>query len=124
MERCVQMNFDYFIHKNNSRRNAYLLSGVLFTCGLIIGGAAAALALDCKKQVDGKDVLESVKALFTKDGPVEGSWIELQPVNADRFGQEQAVYYGGVSRKEDGKLIQYEFIADAENGRIIDLYAI
>lgn len=118
------MNFDYFTHKNDSRRNAYILSGVLFTCGLIIGGAATALALDCKKQVDGKVVLENVKALFTEDGPVEGSWIELQPVNAERFGQKQPVYYGGISRKEDGKLVQYEFIADAENGRIIDLYTI
>jgi predicted small secreted protein len=32
------------------------------------------------------------------------------------------VYYGGISRKEDGVLVQYEFIADAYTGTILDLY--
>lgn len=118
------MNFDLFAHREEARRNTYILSGVLFTCGIIIGGSLAALILDRTKQTDGKKVLEHVKALFAEEGPIEGSWIELQPVNADRFGQEQAVYYGGISRKENEKLVQYEFIADAENGRIIDLYSI
>ncbi|AMB99590.1 hypothetical protein AWM75_06170 [Aerococcus urinaehominis] len=115
---------DNFFKKRND--NAYFLSAALFACGLIIGGAAAALLVDryYDQPANGKEVLDQVKAIFEADGPIEGSWIELEPVQAVRYNQKQAVYYGGISRKEAGQLVQYEFIADAQQGQIIDIYKI
>lgn len=118
------MKFEQFTQHHRTQNNTYILSGVLFACGLVIGGAATALMLNKPKTTDGKQVLENVKNIFADEGPIEGSWIELQPVDANRFGQEQSIYYGGISRTEKGQLKQYEFIADAENGKIIDLYNI
>ena len=45
----------------------------------------------------------------------------MNPRPTQRFGQEQLVIFGGISRKEDGHLVQYEFIADAKSGNIISL---
>ena len=94
-----------------------LLAGFLFGCGLVIGGVVGALVADHSKKVDGNDVLQKAKALFTDPGTIEGSWIELQ-----RFGQKQEVFYGGISRTEDNELVQYEFMADPSTGNFLDFY--
>lgn len=99
-----------------------LLAGFLFGCGLVIGGVVGALVADRSKKVDGNDVLQKAKALFTDPGTIEGSWIELQPIQAERFGQKQEVFYGGISRTEDNELVQYEFMADPSTGNFLDFY--
>ncbi|MCY3036393.1 hypothetical protein QP173_05370 [Aerococcus urinae] len=111
----------------NDQKQNYALAGSLFACGLVIGGVAAALIYDqvqAHKAKDGMEVLEAVKDHFKKDGDIEGSWIELQPVHVNRFGQEQKLYYGGISRLENNKVVQYEFYADAITGNIVDIFAI
>ena len=59
-----------------------------------------------------------------EEGPIEGSWIELKRVPLRKFAFKTEVYYGGVSRIEEDQLMQYEFIADAHTGSILDLYRI
>lgn len=107
-----------FYERNEER----VLAGILFTSGLLLGACATALFYERKKTVDGDDILENVKKMFLAEGPIEGSWIELHPVPLTRFSSETDVYYGGISRKEDDKLVQYEFIADAYTGTILDIY--
>ncbi|KAA9299731.1 MULTISPECIES: hypothetical protein [Aerococcus] len=115
--------------KDNVKNKAYALAGSLFVCGAVIGAVSTALYLDSretgkKAQVDGQSVIEEVKKLLAQGGEIEGSWIELQPLTKERYGQEQILYFGGVSRQEKGHLVQYEFIADAQSGQIIDLYKV
>lgn len=105
-----------------NKRNDILLASFLFGCGLVIGGVVGALVSDHSKKVDGNDVLKKAKALFTDPGTIEGSWIELQPIEAERFGQKQEVFYGGISRTEDNELVQYEFMVDPKTGNFLDFY--
>lgn len=110
-------------HKSFYDRNReYILGGVLLGSGIVIGSALTALFLNRKKTVNGDQILENVKKMFLADGPIEGSWIELHPVPLTRFSSETDVYYGGISRKENDELVQYEFIADAYTGTILDIY--
>lgn len=76
------------------------------------------------KSLKADDLLKSVKKEFLKEGPIDGSWIELTKVPWKKFAYETDVYYGGISRYEENKLVQYEFIVDAFTGSLIDLYRV
>ncbi|MFO8069039.1 MAG: hypothetical protein R6U02_03500 [Alkalibacterium sp.] len=77
-----------------------------------------------KKALKADDILKDVKKEFLKEGTLDGSWIELTKVPWKKFAHKTDVYYGGISRYEDYKLVQYEFIADAYTGTIIDIYRV
>lgn len=77
-----------------------------------------------RQTLDADDILEDVKKQFRSEGPIDGSWIELTKVPWKKFAYETDVYYGGVSRVEENDLVQYEFIADAYTGSVIDLYRV
>ncbi|EDP68022.1 hypothetical protein CAT7_02182 [Carnobacterium sp. AT7] len=105
-------------------KTPYLLaSGLLFGAGLTCGYFLHKI-LTTKKAIHGDTILKHVKTLFLKEGPIEGSWIELQKVPLQKFALKTDVYYGGISRLEEDQLIQYEFIADAYTGSILDLYRV
>lgn len=108
-------------------KDLYILGGILLGCGLLIGTVATLLFNEQNHTVSGKEILDNVKATFEESeqaGPIEGSWIELQPINKKRFNQNQVVFFGGISRKENNQLTQYEFYANAQTGDIIDIYKV
>lgn len=75
-----------------------------------------------KETVSADKVLQHAKAVFKKSGPISGSWINM---NAEPYSKppiEYQVYKGGISRNVDGQIEQYEFIADASTGAILDTY--
>lgn len=76
------------------------------------------------KSLKADDILKNVKKEFLKEGSIDGSWIELTKVPWKKFAHKTDVYYGGISRYEDNELVQYEFIADAYTGSIIDIYRV
>jgi len=67
-------------------------------------------------------VLESVKSSFKEDGPIEGSWIEMTAVPYDLHDKDTEVYYGGITKTEAGKIVQYKFIADAYTGEVLNTF--
>ena len=77
-----------------------------------------------RRNVNGDVIVQNVRKLFQVVGTIEGSWIEMEPVFVDSPEFYGEVYYGGVTRKEDNELVQYEFYADAKTGAVIDLYKI
>ena len=77
-----------------------------------------------KKLVNGDVIVGNVRRLFTVVGTIEGSWIEMEPVYIEQEDFSGYVYYGGITRKEQEELVQYEFYADAKTGAVIDLYKI
>jgi predicted small secreted protein len=122
---------DYFEeeHKMNflekcmcKKHKEEILGGILFGAGLVLGSVVTALCYEQKRTVNGDKILENVKKMFLAEAPIEGSWIELHPVPLSRYSSKTDVYYGGISRKEEDVLVQYEFIADAYTGTILDLY--
>ena len=42
----------------------------------------------------------------------------------EKYNYQTKVYYGGISRFEEGKITQYEFIADAYTGSVMDIYKV
>ncbi len=67
-------------------------------------------------------ILEQVKAQFRHESPIAGSWIEKHAVPFQKFAVKTQVYYGGITRYEDDQLVQYQFIADAKTGSVLDIH--
>lgn len=99
-----------------------LLSLVLVLAFLI--GALSFNQYSKKKTLKADDILKDIKKEFLNEDTIDGSWIELTKVPWKKFAHKTDVYYGGISRYEDNKLVQYEFIADAYTGSVIDIYRV
>ncbi|AQP54096.1 peptidase [Vagococcus penaei] len=95
--------------------------GIGLTIGMI-SGAIATYFYKKNKTLSADDILEIVKTAFLQEGPIEGSWIHFKKEPSQKFAIKTKVYTGGISRIEDGELVQYEFVADAYTGSIIDIY--
>lgn len=86
-----------------------------------IGGYVTKSVVSSKVTIAPELVLRKVKKLVKENGSITGSWILMQTEQYFKNDLEYTVYKGGVTRNINGKLEQYEFIADALTGTIIDL---
>ncbi|PLT32243.1 PepSY domain-containing protein [Bacillus sp. V5-8f] len=84
-------------------------------------GYAAKQIIDETGSPSPERVLENVKSAVKKDGKIYGSWIVMTPENYEKFNLEYKVYKGGITRQLDGKREQFEFVADASTGTILEL---
>lgn len=80
--------------------------------------------VDKKTSVHADKILNDVKTKFKEDGSIEGSWIEMTKVPWKKYSYDTKVYYGGISRIEEGQVAQYEFVADAQTGALMDIYKV
>ena len=105
---------------NNSKNiaNPLAFSMILGMSGLI-GWMAGKLA--GKRQQSANTILRLVIADFKREGSVIGSWIDQTPRPFQRFAVHTQAYRGGIQRLEDGKTVNYRFIADAYTGSILDM---
>ncbi|MGZ4161347.1 MAG: PepSY domain-containing protein [Neobacillus sp.] len=87
----------------------------------IIGGYAAKEIISQKTNVSPEKVLENVKRQFKQHGPISGSWIHMEAESFDKHPFQYRVYKGGISRNTNGKNEQFEFIADASTGTLLDV---
>ncbi|MBB5180572.1 putative small secreted protein [Planomicrobium koreense] len=96
---------------------------------LLIGFATGVAATYIVKEVyDRKeklypadDVLKSVKEAFKEEGPIDGSWIYMKTEPYKQHAIETEVYKGGITRHRDDELEQFEFMADAYSGAIVEV---
>ncbi|HWO75430.1 MAG TPA: hypothetical protein VNM69_05855 [Bacillus sp. (in: firmicutes)] len=98
-----------------------------FFFGLITGVAAAALlqkplAASTFKQPE--NVLHKVKSQFKKNGPISGSWIEMKTQSYAKGPFTYTVYKGGITRNLATHTEQWEFIADAKTGLVLETYVL
>ena len=98
-------------------------AGVFLAAGAFVGAWLVSKFYE-KKLVNGDIIVGNVRRLFTVVGTIEGSWIEMEPVYIEQEDFSGYVYYGGITRKEQEELVQYEFYADAKTGAVLDLYKI
>lgn len=107
--------------KNNLTTALSIGGGILFGVG-VVGGYCLNNYVKKNKPLNGDKILKRVKKAFLEEGPIEGSWIELTKVPMQKFALKTKVYYGGISRIEENDLVQYEFLADAYTGTVLDIY--
>ncbi|MBP3038887.1 hypothetical protein J9303_05120 [Bacillaceae bacterium Marseille-Q3522] len=96
-----------------------------FFTGLTIGftgGYVVKTILEEKKEFSADKVLNNAKNLFKKQGPISGSWINMQKEPYMKGTLHYEVYKGGISRYIDGATEHFEFIGDARTGAILDAY--
>ena len=100
-----------------------LKGSLLLLTGLALGASAAFFYKENHPKRPGA-VLEQVKQHFAQQGPIDGSWIHYEPIEYTHFPSEPLVYIGGITRVEDGYVVQYQFACDIYSGEIIDLFEI
>lgn len=106
-----------------SENKSSFTAGVFLAAGAFVGAWLVSKFYE-KKLVNGDIIVGNVRRLFTVVGTIEGSWIEMEPVYIEQEDFSGYVYYGGITRKEQEELVQYEFYADAKTGAVLDLYKI
>lgn len=74
--------------------------------------------------LSGETVLADVKNAFKAEGKVDGSWLQMKPEEYQHYAVKTKVYRGGITRQKNGERQQYEFIADAYTGTVIDIFPI
>mgnify|MGYP006915366049 FL=1 len=77
-----------------------------------------AFYLTKRKLYNANDLLKEVKTYFRN---VKGSYIVHQPIVLNNVNHNQPIYQGGITAYHDGKLVDYEFYADANSGQVIDI---
>ena len=101
---------------------SYFKGGLLLGAGIgVLGGVFSTLWYQKRQTMDADLVLDNVKQAFLAEGPIEGSWIEFEKKPLRKFAIHSRTYNGGISRLEDGVLVQYEFVADAQTGTVIEV---
>lgn len=98
-----------------------------FVTGIAVGAVSGYFineAVKRKTYVSSEAVLSKVKKEFKKVTVVEGSWIQFLKEDYEKFPINTKIYRGGISCRIDDERKQYEFIADAYTGTILDVYPI
>ena len=106
-----------------SKNKSSFTAGFFLATGAFLGAWLVSKFYE-KKLVNGDVIVGNVRRLFTVVGTIEGSWIEMEPVYIEQEDFSGYVYYGGITRKEQEELVQYEFYAGAKTGAVLDLYKI
>lgn len=93
--------------------------------GFITGVAATFLikeVYDRKAPYHSADaVLKHVKSAFKEEGPIDGSWIYMKTEPYRQHAITTDVYRGGITRHRQDELEQFEFVADAYTGTILEV---
>ena len=89
--------------------------------GIAIGIIASQAATKVNLNRSAELVLRDIKNAFKTEGPIDGSWILMNPEPFSKEAIHTNVYKGGISRMKNGELEQFEFAADAKTGTVVDL---
>lgn len=93
--------------------------------GFATGIAAAYLVKEVynrsEKLYPADDVLKEIKSAFKEEGPIDGSWIFMKTEPYKQHALTTEVYKGGITRHKEDELQQFEFLADAYTGAVIEV---
>lgn len=100
-----------------------------FILGVAVGalsGYATNKYISTQSFISAEKALEFAKSRFKEQGPISGSWIHMKVEPFHKNNLTYQVYKGGISRNPStsGKREQFEFIADAKTGTLLDVYPI
>lgn len=94
-----------------------------FVLGMSIGFAAGLLVTKeiQKEKVSPEKILKLVKQNLNQKFHITGSWIHMIPETFEKNEIQYTVYRGGITTSQGDELIQYDFVADAKTGTILEL---
>ncbi len=94
-----------------------------FLLGIAVGIAGTYIVKNLLPSscISSEHALKIVKNEIKKQGPIDGSWIHMEPETFVRNNITYQVYKGGISRTLENKPEQFEFVVNAENGTILDI---
>lgn len=98
-----------------------------FIAGALAGAISGYLLNEAVKKntsLSSETVLANVKKAFKEEGPIDGSWIQMTKEGFAKYAIKTKVYRGGITTSQNGERKQYEFIADAFTGSVLDVYPI
>ena len=90
----------------------------------VVSGYAVKEIISQKTYVSPEKVLNSIKKQFNQNGPISGPWIHMEPEPFEKHQINYQVYKGGLSKNQNGVNEQFEFIADAKSGTLLDIKSI
>ncbi|KWW20100.1 MULTISPECIES: hypothetical protein [Peribacillus] len=96
---------------------------LLGTAAGFAAGYATKQILEQSTRTSPDKVLAHVKETVKKDGNIYGSWILMKPETYTKNELDYLVYKGGITRNTEGLREQFEFVADAATGTILELNA-
>lgn len=106
------------MNDSNTPVNPWIISltlGASGIAGFIIG------KLFGNRPISANRILRMVRNDFAREGRITGSWINHHMVPFQRFAVKTNAYRGGLTRREDDKLVNYDFLADAYTGSLLEL---
>lgn len=106
------------MNDSNNTANPWIVPITLGASGL---AGFIAGKLFGNRQMSAKRILKLVRNDFKREGPITGSWIDQHAVPFQRFAVKTNAYQGGLTRREDNQLVNYEFKADAYTGSLLEL---
>lgn len=92
--------------------------------GIVVGfacGYATKCVFEKYAQQSPDEILANVKEAMKKEGKIIGSWILMKPEKYVKNGLEYDVFKGGLTKVTDQEQEQFEFIADATTGTVLDV---
>ncbi|MGM9927112.1 MAG: hypothetical protein ACI35P_04090 [Bacillus sp. (in: firmicutes)] len=98
-------------------KDIFIGAAIGFACGY-----ATKKVIDQYSQQSPDDILHTVKEKMQEEGKIIGSWILMTPEVYLKNNLRYQVYRGGLTKIINDTQTQYEFIADAETGTIIDCF--
>lgn len=90
----------------------------------LVGGYVTKEIISQNTHVSPEKVLESVKKQYKQYGPISGSWIHMVAEPYEKHHITYQVYKGGISKNSGEGNQQFEFIADAQTGTLLDVVQI
>ncbi|HJA27614.1 MAG TPA: hypothetical protein H9720_04705 [Candidatus Limosilactobacillus intestinigallinarum] len=106
------------MNDSNSTANPWIVPITLGASGL---AGFIAGKLFGNRPMSARRILRMVRNDFAREGQITGSWIDHHAVPFQRFAVKTNAYQGGLTRREDDELVNYEFKADAYTGSLLEL---
>lgn len=88
--------------------------------GLVVGVITREI-IDQTVNISPEKILADAKKRIKKDGKIYGSWIMMKPETYQKNEVEYDVYRGGITRHLNGVQEQFDFVADAKTGTLLEL---
>ena len=99
-----------------------------FAIGVVTGLAVAVIIREISDRAlpykSSEEVLITLKQQFKKDGHIEGTWIYMKPEYYQNGYTSIPAYRGGITQVIDGESKEFEFVADAYQGILLEVKAV